>query len=51
MKQSVSTKWHDLGIELLDDENLQALDEIEKNYPRACTRAVQKCFSYGWKTA
>ena len=44
MKQSVSTKWHDLGIELLGDESLQALDEIEKNYPRDASTCCTKMF-------
>ena len=44
MKRSVSTKWHDLGIELLGDENLQALDEIEKNYPRDASTCCTKMF-------
>ena len=44
VKQSVSTKWHDLGIELLGDKNLQALDEIEKNYPRDASTCCTKMF-------
>ena len=44
VKQSVLTKWHDLGIELLGDENLQALDEIEKNYPRDASTCCTKMF-------
>ena len=45
VKKSVTTKWHDLGIELLGDESLQALDEIQQNYPRdagtCCTKMFQ----------
>ena len=44
VKKSVTTKWHDLGIELLGDESLQALDEIQKNNPRDVSMCCTKMF-------
>ena len=44
VKKSVATKWYDLGIELLDDGNLQALDEIQKNNPRDASMCCTKMF-------
>ena len=44
VKKSVTIKWHDLGIELLGDESLQALDEIQKNYPRDASTCCTKMF-------
>ena len=29
MRDSVSSKWYDLGIELLDSDNIEELDTIE----------------------
>jgi len=44
VKPHVTTKWHDLGIELLEVD-LKTLDEIQNNYPRdanmCCTRMFQ----------
>ena len=34
VKKSATYKWCDLGIELLDPEDLHALDKIQKDYPR-----------------
>ena len=44
VKKSVATKWYDLGIELLDDESLKALDEIQKNNPRDTSMCCTKMF-------
>ena len=44
VKTSVTIKWYDLGIELLGDENLQALDEIQSNYPRDVSSCCTKMF-------
>ena len=44
VKKSVIIKWYDLGIELLGDENLQALDEIQNNYPRDASTCCTKMF-------
>ena len=43
--KSVTTKWYNLGVELLADEDVKALDEIQYNYPRdvgmCCTKMFQ----------
>ena len=44
VKTSVTIKWYDLGIELLGDDNLQALDEIQSNYPRDASSCCTKMF-------
>ena len=45
VKKSATYKWYDLGIELLEPEDIHALDEIQKNYPRdvgmCCTKMLQ----------
>ena len=46
VKKSATYKWYDLGIiELLEAEDLHALDEIQRNYPRdvgmCCTKMLQ----------
>ena len=45
VKVSATNKWYDLGVELLADEDVQALDEIQNNYPRdmstCCTKMLQ----------
>ena len=45
VKPFVTTKWYDLGIELLANEDVKALDEIQCNYPRdvgmCCTKMFQ----------
>ena len=45
VKKPATYKWYDLGIELLEVEDLHALDEIHKNYPRdvgmCCTKMLQ----------
>ena len=44
MKKLVTIKWHDLGIELLSEEDVQALDEIQNNYPRDASKCCTKMF-------
>ena len=45
VKKSATHKWYDLGIELLEPEDIHTLDEIQKNYPRdvgmCCTKMLQ----------
>ena len=45
VKKSVTAKWYDLGIELLEPEDISTLDEIQKNNPgdagTCCTRMFQ----------
>ena len=44
LKKSVAFKWQDLGIELLDLEDIRTLDEIQKNYPRDASTCCTKMF-------
>ena len=44
LKKSVTFKWHDLGIELLDPKDIHTLDEIQKNYPRDASTCCTKMF-------
>ena len=44
LKKSISFKWHDLGIELLEPENIRTLDEIQSNYPRDASTCCTKMF-------
>ena len=44
VKPFVTTKWYDLGIELLDDEDVKALDEIQSNYPKDASMCCTKMF-------
>ena len=44
VKKSLITKWYDLGIELLAEEDVQALDEIQRNNPRDASTCCTKMF-------
>ena len=44
VKRSVTTKWYDLGVELLAEEDVQALDEIQRNNPRDVSTCCTKMF-------
>ena len=44
VKRSVTTKWYDLGVELLAEEDVQALDEIQKNNPSDVSTCCTKMF-------
>ena len=41
---SATTKWYDLGVELLAEEDVKALDEIRSNYPRDASTCCTKMF-------
>ena len=44
MRTSASVKWHDLGLELLEQEDEEKLDEIENNNSdtkKCCTKMFQ----------
>ena len=44
----VGSKWHDLGIELLDsDDNIEDLDKIAAEYPTDLDKCCTKMF-YLW---
>ena len=44
VKRSITTKWYDLGVELLAEEDVQALDEIQRNNPRDVSTCCTKMF-------
>ena len=45
VRSSVGLKWHDLGIELLDSDDVKDLDKIEAEYKldldKCCTKMFQ----------
>ena len=41
----IGTKWHDLGIELLDSSDVEELDTIEAEYPTDHKKCCTKMFS------
>ena len=43
-KVYATAKWYDLGVELLAEEDVQALDEIQSNYPRDASMCCTKMF-------
>ena len=44
VKEPATTKWYDLGVELLAEEDVQALDGIQSNYPRDASMCCTKMF-------
>ena len=44
MRGSVGAKWHDLGIELLDSNDVEELDTIEAEHPSDLTKCCTKMF-------
>ena len=44
VKKSITFKWYDLGIELLEPEDTHTLDEIEKNHPTDVSTCCTKMF-------
>ena len=44
LKKSVSYNWYDLGIELLEPEDLRKLDEIRKDSPGDTSMCCTKMF-------
>ena len=44
VRKGVSFKWHDLGLELLEQEDEDALDEIEANYRNNTSECCKKMF-------
>ena len=44
LKKSFTFKWYDLGIELLDTEDLPKLDEIQKDCPGDASMCCTKLF-------
>ena len=56
VRSSVGSKWHDLGIELLDSDDVEDLDKIEAEHKsdvdKCCTKMFQlwlrKQFTASW---
>ena len=44
VKVYATAKWYDLGVELLAEKDVQALDEIQSNYPRDASTCCTKMF-------
>ena len=42
--KDVSSKWHELGLELLEQEDEGTLNEMEANYPSDVTECCKKMF-------
>ena len=49
VRGSIGLKWHDLGIELLDFDDVEALDIIEAEHPTDLNRCCTKMFQL-WLT-
>ena len=56
MRKDVSSKWHDLGLELLEQEDEQKLHEIEISNPNDASKCcklmfqlwLEKCSKASW---
>ena len=46
VRTSVSGKWHDLGLELLEQEDEEKLNEIENNNPSDTSKCCTKMFQW-----
>ena len=44
VRKGVSFRWHDLGLELLEQEDEDELGEIETNYPNDRSECYKKMF-------
>ena len=44
VRGSVSSKWHDLGIELLDPDDVEELDKIKIQYPQDLNECCKAMF-------
>ena len=44
MKKHSSSKWHDLGLELLEQEDEETLNEIETNNPNDVGKCCKEMF-------
>ena len=46
MRGSVSIKWRDLGVELLDSNDYKELDIIEAEHPASLARCCTRMFTF-----
>ena len=44
VRKGVSSKWHDLGLELLEQEDEERLNEIECNNPNDVSKCCKEMF-------
>ena len=44
VRKEVSSKWHDLGLELLEQEDEERLNEIESNNPNDVSKCCKEMF-------
>ena len=44
VRKEVSSKWHDLGLELLEKEDEEKLNEIKKNNPGDVSECCKEMF-------
>ena len=44
VRNEVSSKWHDLGLELLEQEDEEKLNEIETNNPNDASKSCKEMF-------
>lgn len=44
VRKDVSSKWHDLGLELLEPEDEERLNEIEANSPKDASNCCKEMF-------
>ena len=44
VRKEVSSKWHDLGLELLEQEDEEKLNEIKKNNPSDVSECCKEMF-------
>ena len=44
VRKDVSSKWHDLGLELLEQEDEEKLNEIETNNPTDVSKCCKEMF-------
>ena len=46
VRKEVSSKWHDLGLELLEQEDEARLNEIETNNPSDVSKSCKEMFQF-----
>ena len=44
VRKHISSKWHDLGLELLEQEDEETLNEIEINHPNDASKCCKQMF-------
>ena len=49
VRKGVSSKWHDLGLELLEQEDEERLNEIESNSPNDVSKCCKEMFQFWLK--